>query len=309
MEKIPFASAAGGERTLCVWLPEGEPKYVVQLVHGMVEHIGRYERLAAFLNARGIAAAGFDLPGHGAGTPQENLGFFSEKDGWLKVLSDVRHANRLLRSRFPGLPVVLFGHSMGSFIVRAYMLQFSDYPDALAVCGSQQPTKLLTGAGLFLAALVCLTGGKKKQCPLIERMAFSANNKPFLPARTPFDWLSRDEKEVDAYIADPYCGFPFTAGAYRDLFRLMMSLTRPKNLNKLPKALPVYIIGGEKDPVGALGRGVPAIAKEYEAFGLRDVTMKIYPGARHELLNETNRAEVMEDLVSWMDARVKGKTP
>lgn len=302
METISFKLRNGEDHPIRLWLPEGTPRCVVQIVHGMAEHIDRYERLALFLNAHGIAAAGINLAGHGA--EAGTLGWFAEKDGWAMVLHDIDRVRAVLAQRLKGVPYVLMGHSMGSFLVRCYLAAYPA-PDLAVLSGTGTYPAGLCGFGQGLSALCSLFGGKKPS-KTVSAIAFSANNKPFLPARTAFDWLSRDEKEVDKYVSDPYCGFLFTAKAYQDFFGGLKSIAADAHLKAFPKDTPLYLMSGGADPVGQMGEGVRQAAERYRAAGCKDVTVKLYEGARHELLNETNRDDVMNDFVNWLLSRLKG---
>lgn len=302
METIPFKLKNGEDHPIRLWTPEGAPRCIVHIVHGMAEHIDRYERLALFLNAQGVAAAGINLAGHGAEAGV--LGFFAKNDGWNMVLNDIDRVRKALQQRFPGVPYALMGHSMGSFLVRCYLAHFPA-PDLAVLCGTGTYPAGLCGFGKGLSALCSITGGNKPS-KLVNAIAFSANNKPFRPARTAFDWLSRDEKEVDKYVADPYCGFLFTAKAYQDFFGGLMDIASDAHTERFPKEVSLYLMSGGDDPVGQMGKGVEAAAQRYRAAGCKDVTAKLYPGARHEILNETNRDEVMNDLLGWLTSRLQG---
>ena len=226
------------------------------------------------------------------------LGYFAEKDGWQRILQDAHDLMNQTKKAYPHTPYFLLGHSMGSFLAREFALQFSDELDGLILSGTGYYPKALTVAGKTVASLV----SKTKPSKLVDKMAFSGNNKPFAPARTPFDWLSRDEKEVDKYVADPLCGFMFTGKAYADFFGGLSALTDEKRLAGMKKDLPVYFLSGDHDPVGQMGEGVKKVADDFRKAGMQDVTVKLYPDARHELFNETNRDEVDVDLAAWLEA-------
>lgn len=275
--------------------PLDKPRAVVQLVHGMAEHMGRYDRLARALNAAGYAAAGRDHRGHGADA--QRPGYFADQAGWDCLVEDAHALTLRLKARYPGVPFILLGHSMGSFVCREYALRYGAELDGLVLCGTGAYGRGLCAAGRALAACA----PRKRPAKLVDKIAFSANNKPFAPARTPFDWLSRDEAEVDRYIADPLCGFVFTGEAFFDFFGGLARLTKASRLSALPSALPVYFIAGECDPVGQMGAGVRKTAARFRAAGVRDVEMRLYPGARHELFNETNRDEVTRELIDWLN--------
>lgn len=303
MNTITFTSGNGMSRKLILHEPDGEPKAVVHIVHGMAEHYKRYYPLAQHLCARGFAVAGHDLIGHGPETHESELGYLGGSDGWQKLVDDLNTVNSILGQRWPDARQVMLGHSMGSFLAREYVLQAGyDKLDGLVLSGTGYTSPALCSVGLAMALVACAIGGEKKPSPFIDRIAFSGNNNTFKPARTNLDWLSRDEKEVDKYIADLYCGFVFTGRGYHDLFKGLKLLTKLDRLDKVPKSLPVLMISGEKDPVGGKGlSGMRAVAEQYRQVGLGDITIKTYTDGRHEMFNEINRDEVRADLLAWLD--------
>ena len=280
-----------------VWKPEGQPKAIVQIVHGMAEHIGRYDRMARALNAAGFLVAGKNHRGHGENA--EIKGFFAERNGWDVLLEDAHAVSLNLKKQYPGAPFFLLGHSMGSFLAREYALRFGKELDGLILEGTGFYGKPLCAAGGILARL----SPKRKPANFVNRISFAGNNKAFAPGRTGFEWLSRDEKEVDKYVADPLCGFCFTGSAFADFFGGLAALTNASRLENMPKALPVYFMSGEKDPVGRMGEGVKKVAGQFKKAGMENVTVSLYPDARHELFNELNRDEVTADLIAWLDGR------
>lgn len=282
----------------CVWEPLGESKAVVQILHGMAEYIDRYERAAFALNNQGYAVAGHDHRGHGQ--KAEKLGYFAKKNGWDAVIKDAHAVTLELKKRFPGKKLILLGHSMGSFAAREYAIRYGNELDGLVLSGTGFYPLPLAAAGKMAALL----SPKEKPAKLVDKLAFSGNNKPFQPARTPCDWLSRDEKEVDLYIDDPLCGFLFTGQAYSDFFGGLMKLTKKGRLSAMPKELPVYFMSGENDPVGQMGAGVKKVAEQFRKAGMKDVTVRLYPKARHELFNELNRDEVTKELAEWLDSHI-----
>lgn len=300
--KLPFRSAAGPMLCLTVWQPAGKPRAVVQLVHGMAEHIGRYDRLARALCGAGYAVAGHNHLGHGPEARKEDLGFFAAEKGWNAVVEDVHKARVLLEEYFDELPHVLLGHSMGSYVVREYLLRHAQKLAGCVISGTGTMSAALCSLGMAVSGLCALVGGWHKPSALVGKMVYGTQNNAFKPARTPFDWLSRDEKEVDQYIADPLCGFLFTARGYYDMFSGFKALTNVKRLSLMPKTLPVRFIAGSADPVGANGQGVQAVSRQFIAAGMKEVDVRLYNAARHELFNETNRDEVTDDLIAWLNA-------
>ena len=283
------------------WLPEGRPRVVVQIAHGLAEHSARYARLAAALNARGYAVYANDHRGHGPKAAAADLGHFSDEKGWDKVVGDLWTMNRLIAAEQPGAPIVFLGHSLGSFLGQDFVARHSDALAGAVFSGSSGKPPAIATVGGIVARAERLRLGKRGKSPLIDSMWFGAYNKPFSPARTAFDWLSRDEKEVDAYVADPYCGFPFTTQLAVDVLDALPGLLSPARLARIRKDLPIYIFSGEADPVGANLKGLIA---DLRAAGFTRLTTRVYPGARHETLNETNREEVTRDLIDWLDGAV-----
>jgi alpha-beta hydrolase superfamily lysophospholipase len=264
------------------WDPDSSPRGIVQLTHGMGEHLLRYEPLATALTRAGFVVVGQDHRGHGA-TAQDgqwgNLG----PGGWDELVRDIGRLSDAVRADLPGVPLVLLGHSMGSFAAQQYVL---DHGDELAGL-------VLTGT----AALDLLEPALSPDEPL----DLSAFNAPFEPARTDFDWLSRDEAQVDAYIADPRCGFGLSEVDGKQMFVSARQVAEAERLGRLRHDLPVYVAVGDQDPVNGRLALVHGLVQRLEQAGLTEVTLKIYEGARHEVFNETNRNEVVADLLAWLD--------
>lgn len=303
---IPSAltSSAGPVLDVRTWLPEGEPRAIVQFVHGMSEHIDRYDAPARYLASQGYLVAGHTHLGHGPHA--EIKGYFARENGWQRLIDDVHALRQRTQKEYPGLPCFILGHSMGSFVVRCYLREHAEGLAGCMLSGTGCVPKGTAATGAAVSGLLCLLGGAEKPSPLIDRLGFSSSNKPFAPNRTPFDWLSRDEAEVDRYIADPDCGFVFTASGYRDLFRGLIRLADLSEMRSIPKDLPLLLFSGDHDPVGGMGEGVRQAAEEFRRAGLTDVTVKLYPDARHETFNELNREAVYADLAQWLNAHMKG---
>ena len=305
LEKIPFTSVAGRPLTLYLWQTDAPCRGVIQLVHGMAEHIARYDRLARALCAAGYTVAGHSHLGHGEDAREDELGFFGRKDGWDHLVEDVHAAHEMLLKRFPGQRFAILGHSMGSFVTREYLLRYGGDLTAAVICGTGWFPGPLCSVARAAAALCGVFGGWQKPAPLVDRLMSKDNNKAFAPVRTPFDWLSRDTAEVDKYMADLRCGFLFTARGYYDMFTGLKSLSRLHRLAALPGDLPVLFISGDADPIGTQGKGVSTVAQQFRDAGVRDVTVRLYPGARHELFNETNRDEITAELIDWLNRHMK----
>jgi len=285
------------------WLPDGAPRAAIQIAHGLAEHAARYGRLAVALTAGGFAVYADDHRGHGRTAAAGELGFFAERDGWRKCVGDLWSLNRRIAADHPDLPIILLGHSMGSFMAQDFVADHSDSIAGLVLSGSNGPPPAIAGVGRMIARIERLRLGARGTSALLQAMMFGEFNKPFKPARTEFDWLSRDPAEVDAYIADPLCGFAFSTQLAIDLLDALGTFLKPERLARIRKDLPVYIFSGSDDPVGA---NLPALAEAYRAAGLTRVEMRVYPGARHETLNETNRDEVTAALLRWVDTVLAG---
>ncbi|WP_437591094.1 lysophospholipase [Sorangium sp. So ce1000] len=305
-----FTFQADDDRELFVhrWLPGGAARGVFHVAHGMSEHAGRYARLAQALCAAGWAVYANDHRGHGAtARGSDELGFFASQGGFQRVVRDLAQLIARARGEHPGLPVVLFGHSMGAALAQAYLIEHGATIDGAVLSGAAGKANALVDAGRLMARAERRRLGERGKSQILQTMSFDSFNKVFAPTRTQFDWLSRDRAEVDAYIADPRCGFPATTSLWVDLLDAMAELSRPAPLARIPKDLPVYVLAGSRDPVGGLLRGVTQMIEAYRAAGLRRVTQRFYPGGRHEMLNEINREEVVRDLLAWLAAEVTGE--
>ncbi|MDW8247115.1 MAG: alpha/beta hydrolase [Sandaracinaceae bacterium] len=282
------------------WVPPSPLRGIVQIAHGMAEHAGRYAPFAKCLNQSGYGAYANDHRGHGKSAKStEELGHFADKDGWELVQGDALALSDRIRSEHPELPLILFGHSMGSFVALSLLQRFPERYSGMILSGSTLPGGWLERLGLQIARFEGLRLGKRGRSPLISFLSFGLFNFEFAPARTPFDWLSSDPQAVDAYVADPLCGFRCTNQLWIDLLEGLRSIVQ-RGFAKVPKNFPIHLIAGERDPVSKGGRGVRALADWLKASGLERVTLKIYPG-RHELLHERNREEVMREIVQVLD--------
>lgn len=286
-----------------LWTGQVPPRAVVQIVHGMAEHAHRYARLAEALVAEGYAVIAHDLRGHGqTAHRQSDLGFFAESDGWKKVVADARAVTEEARSRFPEAPVVLMGHSMGSYIVQSYLFEHDDVAAAV-FSASARNDGLLPSLARRISRFERWRLGARKPSWLVQRLSFGEFARGIPNRRTDFDWLSRDQAEVDAYIADPLSGFDVGVGIWEELTHAFKTLSDPAHVARVRSDLPLYAIAGGDDPAVDKGKGFEALRGLWEAR-LDDTTFKLYPGARHELFNEINRDEVTADLIAWLDAHL-----
>lgn len=288
------------------WLPDGEVRGVVQIEHGVAEYIQRYDGFMQALAEHGFAAAGDDHLGHGRTVKNETeLGYFGPENGWSMVMGDVHRLRTKLREDFPHVPHFLFGHSMGSFIVRTYAILNSDELDGLIVCGTGNQAAPLILAGKAAAKLEIRRHGPAHRSQKLNDLIFGAYNVKFGETRTPNDWLCRDETVVDAYTADPLCGGVPTVGLIYEMMRGIAFVSNKKNVARVSKSLPVFLISGADDPVGEHGKGVMKAYRLYLGAGLKDVSLKLYPEGRHEILNELNKEEVYQDVLEWLEKHMK----
>lgn len=306
--EFTFASSDGRTRIHAVeWKPgQGEVLGVLQIFHGMVEFVERYEGFAEFLTEKGFVVTGNDHLGHGASVvTKEEYGFFEETEGNQKVLADVHQLKTMTEAAYPDVPYYILGHSMGSFLLRQYLCLHGDELDGAIVMGTgTQPMPVLK-LGKKLCSSIAKVRGWHYRSRLIDMMAFGGYNKHFKPARTRMDWLTKDEGIVDRYLADERCTFRFTVNGYYNLFTSIEEASKENNLEKMPKDLPVLFVSGKDDPVGGFGKGVEQVRKRFEAVGMTDVTWMLYENDRHEILNETDRETVYRDLYAWLYVRLQ----
>ncbi len=287
------------------WLPEGPVQAVLQISHGVAEYILRYEPFAEYLTARGFAVVGHDHLGHGtSAAPGGPRLYFGPKGSWTWVTDDIETRRRLARERFPDTPHFLLGHSMGSFLARTYLIRYPGRVDGAILMGTGQMSPALIAGGRAVAAAESLRIGPEHGSPLVEKLAFGAYNKRFAPNRTGFDWLSRSQENVDRYLEDPLCGENPSIGLFREMLEGLRFIARPENLRQMDPDTPILFISGAMDPVGDCGKGVKRAFASFQAAGVRDVTLKLYPDLRHEILCEDVRETVYEDLYTWLLARV-----
>lgn len=303
-KEFTFPSVSGlADIHAASYLPEnGEIKAVIQAAHGMAEHLERYEKFAAYLCDRGFAFYINDHLGHGQSIKNDKeLGYFGKKDGWKTFVEDCHKLTEIIKAENPGKDVFFFGHSMGSFVARAYSLKYADEIKGAVYCGTAGPNPA-AGAGIALTNIIAKIKGDHYRSKLIDKVGFGTYNSKF-EGRTPFDWLSRDNDEVDKYINDPLCGFLFTVYGYRDLFSLLGFVSSKEWFSGLSKQLPVLMIAGAMDPVGEYSKGINKVESMLRAEGKKNLETILYPDARHEILNESACFEaVCQDVVSWLEA-------
>ncbi len=294
------------------WSPAERPRALVQIVHGKGEHSARYAGLADRLCAAGFEVWADDHRGHGlTADPARNpvdkgglLGHSADRDGFLRVVKDLEMVSAHLAAARPGVPLFLLGHSWGSFLAQMYIERSAAGLAGCILSGTRGPGGPDVLAGHLIATLIAAVRGGRRFSPLVFSLAEGPYNKPFRPNRTSFDWLSRDEAAVDACAADPRCGFECSVAFYRDLTAGLREIHREESLRRIPKNLPILIFSGSADPVGEMGSSPTALVEAYRRQGIEDLDFILYPEARHETLNETNREEVMDNLLSWIEAHV-----
>ena len=306
-EQVSFASC-DGTTTISgvIWHPEGEPRAVVQLVHGMAEHIGRYEDFARFLNERGYLVCGHDHVGHGMSVSDDgDLGHIRARDGRDILVGDVGRMRGLIRERVDtGTPHFLFGHSMGSFVVRAYIAECGQFLTGAIICGTGQIPAHLSAAGNALAHAIGALRGERYVSKLLGNLSVGTYAQALDNPETPLDWLSYRRENVRAYMEDRLSGFAFSAGGNATLMALTNEVCTLKSARRVPHELPLRFIAGDHDPVGAMGIGPVMAARMARDAGSRDVTCRIFSHMRHEILNEDAAASVMQYVFDWMEDRL-----
>lgn len=288
------------------WLPDPEtpPKAVVIIAHGMAEHAGRHGRLAERLTEAGYSVYAPDHRGHGrTAQSREDLGYLGE-DGFRAAVADLRQLHQIVKQKHPELSVFLLGHSMGSFLVQHYIYRYGGDLQGALLSGTCGDRGLALYGGILLAKLIMRLKGPQSPSPFLQNLSFMGYNNGIRPRRTQFDWLSRDAAEVDRYLADPLCGTICSAAFFHDLYRGLHDIRQRKNRRLIPSKIPLYLFSGDQDPVGSYTRTVRRLISTYRKLGLWDVTHRFYPGGRHEMLHETNREEVIADLITWLDRHV-----
>lgn len=295
-----FDSCGKGKIHYCRWTGEGEPKAILQLVHGIAERVERYDDFANFLTAQGYLVVAEDHMGHGGSIGEDGVkGYFH--GGWFTAVDDTYRLMQDTMKEYPGLPYVLFGHSMGSFMARTILAK---YPDsgitAAIICGTAWQPSFALPVLIKVLDGICKKSGEEQPNEKLDAMIFGGYTKGIENLRTPKDWLTRDEAVVDAYVADPLCGFVASSGLLRDMMTGISYIQQPKNLKNMKSHLPVFFIAGAEDPVGSCGKGVRQAAEAFKKAGMINVACKIYPDCRHEILNELNKAEVYGDIVKWL---------
>lgn len=287
------------------WSPENEVKAILQIAHGMVEYIDRYHEFAAYLADRGICVVGHDHLGHGQSVCSEDeYGYFPQPDGNKCVIRDIHKLRGITKEKYPDVPYFMMGHSMGSFLLRQYLTMYSKGLAGAIVMGTGHQPKAILQAGQLVCKITAMLNGWKCRSQLVNNLSFGSYNKKFEPAETSKDWITSYKPIRDLYVKDPLTSFTFTVGGYYQMFEGMKVLDTKGSVEKIRKDLPVFFVAGADDPVGDFGKGVEKIYDKYKAAGIKDVQIKLYKDDRHEILNETDREVVYQDLYEWIQNRI-----
>lgn len=285
------------------WIPDGEIKCILQIVHGMAEYVMRYDEAATWFANHGILVVGEDHLGHGRTVGEEGLkGYFCPQDPATVVVRDVHRLKKMTQEQYPGIPYFIWGHSMGSFILRNYMFKYGKGIDGAIVCGTATHPPIEVKMGLLLTNITALFKGEKHGARMVSNIAFGNPEK--VEAGHFHDWICTDRAVVEAYTEDPFCGFLFTANGFKTMFTLLDRQNNIKNVKLMPKTLPVFLIAGSKDIVGNCGAGVKKVYDQYLEIGMKDVQMKLYEGMAHEIHNEPDKETVYQDMYDWITKRL-----
>ena len=299
--QMRFPSAGMALAKIDVFAPKyTKPVGIIQLAHGMQDYVLRYEKLAHVFNDLGFVFAGNNHLGHGeTARSREDFGFFASKDGVDALLLDMKKTNELLKNDYPGIPVIMLGHSMGSFLARLYTALFPETVSGLIIHGTGGKNPLAP-LGKVIATVIKKIYGERHKSKLITKMAFGSYNKKFPKEEGRHAWLTRDLNLVSGRDSDGFQNFGFTVSAYSDLFDMLIKCNKPEWFESYPKNMPTLVISGDADPVGNYGKGPRYVYEKLKGAGVTNIELKLYEGARHELFNETNREEVYKDLIAWV---------
>lgn len=306
-EEFYFDSRDGEHQLHAVrWIPDTEkPVCILQIVHGMAEYIDRYDDFAGFLADKGILVVGDDHLGHGKSVkPGEPYGYFCKEDAPTVLVRDEHRLKKMMQEKYAGVPYVILGHSMGSFITRNYLMRYGTGIEGALIMGTGMHTKVGLRLGLCILGIQKVILGARHVSKLMNRISFGAYNNRIESPKTSVDWLSRNEDNVQKYVMDPMCGFTFTVNGFQTLFKLIYHLHDRDKLDKMPKHLPVFFLAGEDDPVGDYGKSVEQIYQSFKEIGMENVQIKLYPKDRHELLNEVDKEDVYGDIYRWILQRI-----
>ena len=309
MKSFTLKMDDGYELCLNRWQPDAEQeiKGVIQLHHGLAEHSMRYDRFGSILSENGYVLNAYDMRGHGRSAENADkngtgiFGKLADKRGFDRAVLDLKAVTDNLKNDFPGKKTILMGHSFGSFVSQGFIEEYGSEIDACILCGTAGPRRALIGAGSVAAHLIAFFAGKNKCVPLLDKLAFGSYNNKIENPRTEYDWLSANQLNVDMYKMDNWCGFPLTASFFCSMMEGLNKIHKSRNIKKIPTSLPVFFIWGSDDPVGDYGKTIRNLIEIYKSNGMEKIDQKEYPGDRHEILNEDNKAEVENDIISWIE--------
>lgn len=303
-EKIASTDSKN-DLNVIIWETEKEPIGVLQIVHGMAEYIDRYDNFAKYMTEQGFNVIGHDHLGHGHSVSDErDYGFFAEENGDKIIIEDMHSVTQYAREKWEELPNFILGHSMGSFCLRQYLTKYSNDVFGAIIMGTGWIPSAAALLGKTIATNTCKSKGSHTVNPLLIKLTLEPYNKPFAPARTNCDWLSRDEKQVDLYVNDKLCGFDFTAGAYKDFFTILEKIAKNRQLIGMRKSLPILITSGSVDPVGGK-KACEKLNAQYKRCGIDDVTLKLWENDRHEILNELDKSDVYRYIYNWLKSKIQ----
>ena len=307
MKKTAYFKSSDGKNDVfyCVWEPDGEIRFTVQLIHGMTEFIDRYETLAEYLCSQGAAVIGHDHIGHGHSAKPEDYGYFGAKDGHVHLVDDVGILHGIIAAEYPGLPHFIMGHSMGSFVLRSFLSRYGGKDLSGAVIEGTSGKNPATGIGIAFCGLIAKLCGPKRRSDLINDLAFGSYNRRIKDPKSKKDWVCSDAELMARYTSDPMCGFTFTVSAYRDMFRLLRYISSEDAYRAYPAGLPTLFISGAEDPVGAYGKGPTEVVRKLREHGAKDVSLILYENMRHEVHNEIGKEKVYEDIWSFITEHIE----
>lgn len=304
--EFSFLSADGKTQIHGVsWKPEGALRGILQITHGMVEYIERYEAFAEYMNSKGYLVVGHDHLGHGESVNSpEDWGYFAEDRGSDVLVADMHTLRTITQEQYPQLPYFMLGHSMGSFLLRKYLCIHNENLQGAIIMGTGNQPDAILNFGKWMCRTLAKLHGWHYRSKFIQNMAFAGNDNKFRGENLKNSWLTKDVEIVKAYSESPKCTFRFTLNGFYNLFDTIRYDNQIENIRKVPKKLPLFLVAGEDDPVGNFGKGVKAVYDTYESLGMQDITWKLYPGDRHEILNELDRTKVYEDIYNWIEVRI-----
>lgn len=306
-EEFYFDSRSGADKIHAVrYSPDdGQVRGVVQIIHGMAEYVERYEALAEVLTGQGFLVTGEDHLGHGKSVPEGGTyGYFCELDAATVLVRDVHRLKKMTQSLYPGVPYIIIGHSMGSYILRNYLCRYGSGISGALIMGTGMQSSVALKLGKAVAFVQKLFCGSRHVSKFMDKRVFGSCNKRIANPRTSMDWLTKDAECVDCYIADPLCGFTFTVNGFATVYEMISRIQKQENLEKIPKELPVRIVSGTDDPIGEYGEGVQRAYESLKAVGLKNLSMKLYATDRHELVNETDKEMVIQDICDWINSTI-----